>query len=83
MFGGAYGGAAPSDRPKYGCLNLTGDYAGVKGARRYGPLFLMLGPEVRHRTTFANEDTGGAAGQQGLATVGEHARQSCSNVYLS
>ena len=68
MFGGAYDGAKGGDHPKYGCLNMTGDIAGVKIARGYGTLYMTLSAAVRHRTTFANQDTGGTAGKGKLAT---------------
>jgi len=48
----------PFDRPKYGCLNISGDIEGVKPARAYGTLFLILHQHVRHRATFFSRDTG-------------------------
>lgn len=52
LFGGFYDSASPFERPKYGCLNITGDIRGVPAARTYGPIFLTLKPEVRLRSTF-------------------------------
>jgi Protein of unknown function (DUF3626) len=58
LFGGAYDGCPPFQRPKYGCLNLSGDIAGVVPARHYGALFLTLASHMRYRCTFFDEDTG-------------------------
>ena len=68
MFGNAYSGARDIDHPKYGCLNITGDIFGVHGARVYGEFYLTLGPGVRSRTSFSNQDTGCNAGRGHLAT---------------
>lgn len=62
LFGSSYNGCEASARPKYGCLNITGDIQGVKPARaQYGKCFLTLAPHVRHCTTFSDKDTGGSA----------------------
>jgi len=58
LFGGAYDSAKPDERPKYGCLNISGDIAGVVPARRYGKCFIILAPHVRYRATFSDRDTG-------------------------
>lgn len=60
LFGRCYNGCEPSLRPKYGCLNITGDIRGVGPARYYGAMFLTLAPHVRHRATFSDKDTGSA-----------------------
>ena len=58
MYGTCYGKDCPSwDRPKYGCLNLMGDPAGVARARRsHGDLYLILQPHVRYRATFFSRE---------------------------
>ncbi len=48
----------PSERVKYGVLNIVNDAGGVACCASYGKSFLVL-KEVRLRTTFANQDTGG------------------------
>ena len=57
MFGGFYSECEPFDRPKYGCLNITGDITGVKLAKAYGPMFVVLAPSVRFRSTFYSNDS--------------------------
>ena len=68
MFGTCYDNATPHERPKYGCLNVSGDLQGVPSARAYGQLFLMLHPHIRYRTTFFHKDTGGFVASESLAT---------------
>ena len=70
MFGKCYSSAECKafDRPKYGCLNFTGDYSGVMGARSYGEFFVILRQHVRHRATFFSMDTGNATVERTLAT---------------
>ena len=68
MFAKAYASVRDSEHPKYGCLNITGDIRGVRGARRYGELFMTLAPDVRHRTSFSNAGTGHLKGQGKVAT---------------
>jgi hypothetical protein len=58
LFDGAYDDCPPFQRPKYGCLNLSGDIAGVVPARTYGKLVLTLASHLRYRCTFSDEDTG-------------------------
>ena len=59
MFGSSYKAYCPPfDRPKYGALNITGDIAGVKSARAYGAIFMILHQHLRHRATFFDKDTG-------------------------
>lgn len=62
MFGGAYcndSECSASDRPKYGCLNVTGDVRGVAvAAQTYGEIHIILQPHVRHRATFFSRGTG-------------------------
>jgi len=57
MFGQHYRSSQPHERPKYGCLNMTGDNFGVRVARVYGALFMVLKPDVRVRTTFTDRDS--------------------------
>lgn len=57
MFGGFYSGCGPFDRPKYGCLNITGDIMGDTVAKTYGSMYLVLAPNVRYRATLYNEDS--------------------------
>ena len=60
MFGVCYDRCTPFERPKYGCLNVTGDVQGVLSARNhYGQCFLLLHQHVRHRATFFDKDSGG------------------------
>ncbi|CAB9526425.1 Protein of unknown function (DUF3626) [Seminavis robusta] len=70
MFGGSYNSSACTnfDKPKYGCLNVSGDIQGVNSARRYGNLFMILQPHVRYRSTFFNKDTGAFVATATLAT---------------
>jgi Protein of unknown function (DUF3626) len=68
MFGSAYKECENHMRPKYGCLNITGDIAGVHPARYYGSLFITLASHVRHRATFFDKDSGGKAKVRSLAT---------------
>jgi hypothetical protein len=67
LFGGAYDGCVPIDRPKYGVANVVNDPRGIKSARRYGDCFLELSPAVRRRCTFSGADSGGIADSR-LAT---------------
>ena len=54
-----YATSKPFNRPKYGCLNITGDVAGVKSAARsYGTCYLTLKQHVRYRSTFYHQDSG-------------------------
>jgi hypothetical protein len=59
LFGGAYEGCAPSDRPKYGVANVVNDPRGIKAAHQYGDCLLELAPAARRRCTFSGEDSGG------------------------
>jgi Protein of unknown function (DUF3626) len=69
MFGNCYDDHCPPfERPKYGCLNITGDIAGVRSARRYGNCYLTLHEHVRQRATFFDRDSGGFVAQRTLAT---------------
>lgn len=58
LFGSWYSGCQDFQRPKYGCLNISGDIRGVRPARGYGRLFITLANHVRHRCTFSDQDTG-------------------------
>lgn len=55
MFGGAYDGALPGERPKYGALNHLGRAAG--GSPRFGSAHFRLRPEVLARCTFCYPDS--------------------------
>jgi hypothetical protein len=60
MFNNCYKEACkPYDRPKYGCLNITGDIAGdPKAASFYGNIFMYLHQNVRFRSTFIDREFG-------------------------
>ncbi|XP_078367212.1 uncharacterized protein LOC144651186 isoform X2 [Oculina patagonica] len=60
IFNNAYNSSSPSERVKYGVLNIVGDPRGVKKCSQYGDSFLQL-KKVRLRTTFASMDTSGEA----------------------
>lgn len=63
IFDKQYSGARADERPKYGCLNMTGDYNGVLVARQhYGEAFMILKPDVRLRTTFTDQDSSASDG---------------------
>lgn len=55
IFGAAYDGAEPSERPKYGALNHLGDTTG--GSPRFGSCHLRLRPHVLSRSTFCYPDS--------------------------
>jgi len=55
-FGAIYRGASPSDRVKYGVLNIVRDPTGVQACLGYGDSFFIL-RKVRLRTSFASSDT--------------------------
>ena len=55
IFGGAYDGAAPGERPKYGALNHRALPTGA--APRFGSACLRLKPEVLQRATFCYPDS--------------------------
>lgn len=55
IFGGAYDGAAPGHRPKYGALNYRRRAAG--GSPRFGSAHLRLRPDVVARCTFCYPDS--------------------------
>lgn len=58
MFNYGYSGAEPTERVKYGTLNISNDPSGVVSCRQYGDSLLILRNEtVRHRTTFSDGDT--------------------------
>ena len=69
LFDGAYDFALPEQRPKYGCLNISGDIRGVRAARAYGSCAITLASTVRYRSTFSDRDTGNHIRElSGLAT---------------
>jgi len=55
LFGGAYDGAPPHERPKYGALNVTHDELGA--APTFGSCHLRLRPHVLERATFLPGDS--------------------------
>jgi hypothetical protein len=55
VFKGAYQFAKPSERPKYGSLNLTLTADGP--SPRFGSCYFLLKPEVKNRATFSYGDT--------------------------
>lgn len=55
IFGGAYDGAPPGVRPKYGALNRHGHSVG--GAPRFGSAHLRLAAHTLPRTTFCFPDS--------------------------
>jgi hypothetical protein len=55
IFKGAYQFAKPSERPKYGSLNLTLTEDGP--SPRFGSCYFLLKPEVKKRATFTYGDT--------------------------
>jgi len=63
-FGQAFKGAKDHERPKYGCLNLTNDPRGVKGATQYGTSFFVLKDSVRWRCTFTQKDSSRHVGNE-------------------
>jgi hypothetical protein len=71
LFGGSYDNAVAFDRPKYGLLDVMNDYRGVVCAYHYGDSYLVL-RNVRLRTTFASDDSGGMCGSR-LAVLDQHA----------
>ncbi|MCM5555273.1 DUF3626 domain-containing protein [Pleomorphomonas sp. NRK KF1] len=80
IFGGAYDGADPALRPKYGALNLWGRMTG--GSPRFGSAHLRLRPHVLERTTFCYPDSCyspahfGVADRMGLVALAERQRAS-------
>lgn len=62
LFGKAYSGSKAFQRPKYGCLNVTGDIRGVPvAAKNYGELYMVLNTDVRYRCTFSDQDSSRSA----------------------
>lgn len=55
IFGGAYAGAPPAERPKYGALNFRARLTGA--APRFGSSYLRLKPEVLQRATVCYPDS--------------------------
>jgi hypothetical protein len=80
IFGGAYDGADPALRPKYGALNYQGRATG--GSPRFGSAHLRLRPHVLERTTFCYPDSCyspahfGVADRMGLVALAERQRAS-------
>jgi hypothetical protein len=64
MFGCAYDGAAPHERPKYGALDLLGRSTGA--APRFGSAHLRLKPHVAARCTFCYPDSVFGPGHFGI-----------------
>lgn len=80
IFGGAYDGADPALRPKYGALNILNRATG--GSPRFGSAHLRLRPHVLARTTFCYPDSCyspvhfGVADRMGLVVQAERQRAS-------
>lgn len=80
IFGGAYDGADPAMRPKYGALNYLRRVTG--GSPRFGSAHLRLRPHVLERTTFCYPDSCyspihfGVADRLGLVALAEQERPS-------
>jgi len=55
IFGSAYDGSAPAERPKYGALNYR--RRAVGGSPRFGSAHLRLRPEILVRSTFCYPDS--------------------------
>ena len=55
IFGGAYDGASPEERPKYGALNFRRSPIGA--SPRFGSAFLRLAAHTLARTTFCYPDS--------------------------
>lgn len=55
MFGGAYDGAMPGHRPKYGALDHLGRATGA--SPRFGSAYIRLRPEVLARSSFCYPDS--------------------------
>ncbi len=73
LFQGAYHDHAlnPSERPKYGAMNVNG--VTVPAAAGYGSAFLVLKPEVKARVTITPRDSSGARSDDvGTAEHGAH-----------
>jgi len=56
LFGTAYDGANPFERPKYGVQNIWNDHRGVMGAKQYGDSYIIL-KDVRLRCTLSPQDS--------------------------
>ena len=73
LFGNSYDKRCHGSlRPKYACLNITGDVQGCFPARHYGDLYITLCKHVRHRVTMSDDDTG-RNHQDALATCDAYA----------
>lgn len=78
IFGGAYDGADPAIRPKYGALNYLGRVTG--GSPRFGSAHLRLRRHVLERATFCYPDSCynpahfGVADRMGLVALAEQQR---------
>ncbi|OON80864.1 DUF3626 domain-containing protein [Streptomyces tsukubensis] len=79
IFGGAYDGAAGSERPVYGALNYRG--APVGAAPRFGSAHFRLAASALERATFCYPDSAaeptdfGVAARMGLIELAEAARR--------
>jgi len=56
LFGGAYNGADPFDRVKYGVLNFTNNPEGVQKCAQYGKDYFLM-KRMRLRTTMCSTDS--------------------------
>lgn len=66
LFKNIYNNADPSERVKYGALNLTNSSTAIKCCISYGDSFLVLKKEINERSTFVLGDS--SCGQMHLAT---------------
>merc|ERR1712232_906369 len=75
LFKGAYDDVLvnPTDRCKYGCLNVFNDFRGIGGTEFYGQSYLIL-KDVRLRCTFSPQDSGRLAAEK-LAVLDFFAHQ--------
>ncbi|CAE8617608.1 unnamed protein product, partial [Polarella glacialis] len=56
LFGGCYDKAEPSEKCKYGVLNVMNDHRGVVKCKQYGESYLVV-KDARLRCTFSPEDS--------------------------
>lgn len=73
MFGDTYDkNVKDHERPKYGCLNVTSNPAGVENATQYGCSYLVLKNSVRWRCTLTSRDSDSARAE--VATFRQFAK---------
>jgi len=57
FFGKAFEDCLPTEKPKYGCLNLTNDPKGVSSATQYGTSYFIMKHSIRWRVTITSRDS--------------------------